>query len=479
MQNKQDQLHAHTFVLGRVVSALTRGEPDAAETPMRRFSTAAVAGLLVGALLAAGFAVWGLLFPGSGTAWRTPGTLIVEGETGNRYLLIDQVLHPVANYASARLLLGPDPKVASVPAKSLGGVPHGSPVGIPGAPDALPTAARLDGREWLVCSTPAPSTSTDGAAAVQDDIAIGAGARTTAGAAADSALLARTPDGTMYLAWHGRRLRLGGRAALVALGYGTAEPWPASSLWAAVLPQGDDLAAPDIPHRGDPGPRIGSTETRIGQVLEVRTDNTASAAGHFLVLSDGLAPLSATETALILGDPKSRDAYPAGSVAAIRVAASDAAALPSSTRKAPSDLPPAPPALTQPLQDRPQDLCVDVQLRTDGTVASAVLAFSDRAPAARPGQPGRTQTGGAIRLVPGSGMLARTPTTANNQDAPLFLVTDLGVKYPLASTEAATALGYAQPDNQSTTVPNTLLGLLPTGPLLDPKAAAQEQPLPK
>jgi type VII secretion protein EccB len=470
MQNNQDQLHAHTFVLGRVVSALTRGEPDAAETPMRRFSAGAVGGVIVAVVTAAGFAVVGLLFAGSGSAWRTPGTLIVEKETGTRYLLIDQTLHPVANYASARLLLGADTRVATVAAKTLAGVPHGSPVGIPGAPDALPDPARLAGRDWLVCST---ATGAD--PAVRDDIALG-GARTVTAPAPDSALVVRTPDGALYLVWHGRRLRIPSRAALVALGYGAAEPWPVSPLWAAVLPVGDDLAAPDVPRRGEAGPPVGGTQTRIGQVLEVPTA-TASPAGHFLVLPDGLAPLSATETALILGDPKSHDAYPGTPVAAIRVSAGDAAAASPSARKAPTGLPATPPALTQPVPDSPRSLCVQLALDPDGALTTASVALTDRAPAPRPGQPGRTPTGGEIRLTPGSGILARTPITSADRESHLFLVTDLGIKYPLASAEAAAALGYPNPDQQAAAIPGTLLGLLPTGPLLDPKAAASAQEL--
>src|SRR5215475_483997 len=106
MQSKKDQLQAHNFVVGRLRSALLRGDADAIETPTRRFSAAGFAGLLVGALLVAGFGVWGLIFPGGNRGWQAPGTIIVEKETGTRYLYLGGTLRPVLNLASARLLAG-------------------------------------------------------------------------------------------------------------------------------------------------------------------------------------------------------------------------------------------------------------------------------------------------------------------------------------------------------------------------------------
>ncbi len=468
MQSKQDQLHAHLFVLGRVVSALTRGEPDAAEAPMRRFSAAAIGGILVAGLVVAGIAVWGLLFPGGGTAWREQGSLLVEKETGTRYVLLDDVLHPVANYASARLVLGPQTKVVSVAAKALNGIPHGQSIGIPGAPDALPAAKSLVGKDWLICSQ---SGSSNGTPVVRDEVALG-GARPTVPPAADSALLVRTPDGSMYLAWHGRRLAVGGRASLVALGYGSAEPWPVSALWVSALLPGDALTAPDVPQRGEPGPQVGALKTRIGQLLETRTGPSETSTSHFLVLPDGLAPLSGIEAALVLGDPRTKDAYPGGAVAAIPVGASDAAAAPASKRSAPTGLPPAPPELTPPVVGRPRTPCVHMILRPDAAVESVEVALAQPDTGGRDGVAGRTPSGGPILLSPGSGMLAQPPVAAGDASTKAYLVTDLGVKYPLASLEAAGALGYSGPGAGMVTVPASLLDLLPTGPVLDPQAAA-------
>ena len=102
MQNRRDQVQAHAFVVGRLVSALLRAEPDAPMTPLRRFVVGTFWGALLGALAVAGFGVYGFISPGGSTAWRAGGALIVEKETGARYVFVEGELRPVVNYASAR-----------------------------------------------------------------------------------------------------------------------------------------------------------------------------------------------------------------------------------------------------------------------------------------------------------------------------------------------------------------------------------------
>ncbi|WP_051969201.1 type VII secretion protein EccB [Kitasatospora azatica] len=58
----------------------------------------------------------------------------------------------------------------------------------------------------------------------------------------------------------------------------------------------------------------------------------------------------------------------------------------------------------------------------------------------------------------------------------LYLITDLGIKFPLASADVAKTLGYT--GTTALPVPTELLALLPTGPSLDPAAASATLPLP-
>src|SRR3982751_603642 len=100
--------------MGRLVSAMMRAEPDEPHTPLRRFVVGMVIGVLLGGLAMAGFAVLGIVNPGGATSWRQAGALVVEKETGARYLFLNGQLRPVLNYASARLIIGGEPNVVRV-----------------------------------------------------------------------------------------------------------------------------------------------------------------------------------------------------------------------------------------------------------------------------------------------------------------------------------------------------------------------------
>ena len=121
---------AHAFVVGRLMSGILRADPDSPLSPVQRFNVGTFIGVIAGVALLGVFFVIGLLFPGASKAWQQPGALVVEKETGARYVYVDGQLRPVLNYTSARLILGGDPKsVVSVSRNSLKGATHGMPVG--------------------------------------------------------------------------------------------------------------------------------------------------------------------------------------------------------------------------------------------------------------------------------------------------------------------------------------------------------------
>lgn len=98
MQSKRDQVHAHTFMMGRLSSSLLMADPDAPESPLGRTTRGVVFGVLVTVLIGAGATVYGLLRPGGNDAWRDGKHLVVNRDTGARYLWTgtDGVLHPCA-----------------------------------------------------------------------------------------------------------------------------------------------------------------------------------------------------------------------------------------------------------------------------------------------------------------------------------------------------------------------------------------------
>jgi type VII secretion protein EccB len=456
VQSRRDQVEAQSYVLGRLTSALVSAEPDAPETPHRRTVTGIVCGILVAALVAAGFAVYGFLVPGAASKWRQAGALIVERETGIRYLFSAGRLRPVLNYASARLLLGAKPKVVSVSAASLRGVPHGQPVGIVGAPDALPVASALRGALWSAC-----------ARAVQDSTGDVRSATTLAIRPADQApqpllpgravvvRLAGEPAADDQLLWNGRRFRLAAPWLSKILGYaGTAVPVEPG--WLDLLPSGVDIAPPRVPGRGEPGPTIDGQPSRIGQLLTVRLDGSAER--HYLLQRDGLSQLTALGYAIASGDPDAAGGEPR------RISLGAVARLPVSRGPAPgAGLPPTPPAPATPGSG--QAWCAHAPAGGMPVLAADRPVGAGGTVHTGPGVARTGRTADAVEVAAGMGGLALAGTT-------LYLITDAGVKYPVAGAAART-LGY--PPESAVAVAPGLLDLLPTGPALDPRAAAGSQ----
>jgi hypothetical protein len=129
MQTRREQVRAYRFVTRRIVSAMVSGEPETIELPMRRLGLAMVGSVIVAALALGIVGAYGLKFPGGSTP--DDNSLVIEKDTGARYVYSGQRLYPVLNYASARLILGvAAPQVQSLSRASLRSLPRSNPVGI-------------------------------------------------------------------------------------------------------------------------------------------------------------------------------------------------------------------------------------------------------------------------------------------------------------------------------------------------------------
>jgi type VII secretion protein EccB len=425
-------------------------------------------GVVIAVLLSAGAFVFGLLKPGTKDSWRASGTLVINKETGSRYLYLGGRLRPVRNYASALLLAGADMKTTTVGSASLSGAPHGAPVGISGAPDVLPEGGDLDTGPWQVCSGSATgSTGTT--------LAVGA---TTAGQGltTSQALLVSGPDKADYLVWQGSKLRLdaAGRAP-EALGYGSTKRVPVSAAFLNSLPSGPDLTPPDVPGRGEGGPSLSGRETRVGEVFQVAVPG--SAVRYYLLRRDGLAPLTATGAALVLGDPDTREKAYGGAAVTVTDLGADALSghlAPQSTGTGTvAELPEAPPKAVGIANG--WTACARVQSAGSGTRVSVALARQSTLGLAAQAPPeGLTPacvTVARITVRPGGGALVHALGAGGGEvGGTVYLVTDTGMKYRLATSKAMESLGYTE--SQAQGLPSPLLAMLPTGPDLSPEAAA-------
>src|SRR5262249_27678297 len=111
--------------------------------------------------------------------------------------------------------------------------------------------------------------------------------------------------------------------------------------------------------------------------------------------------------------------------------------------------------------------CIDYP---PGAAATPTLVFapplaSAALPAAMPGVSASPQTANLISVSPDGGAWIRPQAAPGVGGDSLFLVTDVGVKFPVPTASAALALGYSA--GRAVPVPAALLGLLPTGPALD------------
>ncbi|WP_327113387.1 type VII secretion protein EccB [Streptomyces sp. NBC_01341] len=479
MQSKRDQVQAHTFMMSRLASGMSLGDPDAAESPLVRTTRGTMIGVIITVVIAAGSLLFGLISPGGNDSWKTPKSLIVNKDTGARYLFADGRLRPVRNYASAMLIGGADLKTTNVRTASLRDTPLGTPVGIPGAPDQVPHSGDLDGGPWHVCSTlDAAEDSSTGSAHATAVTTLVVGAPMTGHGMADrDGLLVRGPDKSAYLVWRGSRLRLDAKsAAVVSLGYGSVTARPVSAAFLDALVPGPDLAPPAVPGRGAKGPSLGGRDSTVGQVFQVHVPG--SSPKYYLLRKEGLVPLTDTGAALLLGDPATREKAYDGASPTVGDLGADALKehqAPGSEGLSPGSagLPSSPPHATTVPED--QTACAAVQPDHGGTkVATVLLPVSSLTPTAPSLTDDATRAClpvNATVVRPGHGALVRALTASGAKlGNTTYLVADNGVKHRVPDAEALKALGYTENDVKA--VPSPLLSMLPSGPALSSVAAA-------
>lgn len=430
----------------RLLAAIVMRETDPPYSPLRRLAGATLAGVLVAVLALAATAAYGLRAPGGGTAWRDAGAVVVERETGARFVYRDGRLHPVANYASALLILGSvKPATMLVPRASIAGVPRGVRLGIPDAPDSLPVAGGLLGPPWTVCSRRAESVLFVGPQDVRGGWPL-----------AGSGLLARGPDGSVHLLLAGRRhlVRQPG-VVLPALGWGVRPVTPVAAALLRALPAGADLARIPVVGRGRRSARVPAA--RIGEVFVVSTQDGGRQ--YAVALRDGLAGITQVQADLLIGDPLTGQAVPTV------LGQGEYAALPKLGRLVPpvpaGDLPASSPPLVRP----DGALCAVVRDADGGVDLLVDPAPPDQAAALPTGS--RTSVGGGLAdrvlVPPGRGALVATAGT-------LSLVTDLGVRHELAGPEVLAMLGFT--GVHPVALPAGVVTLVPAGPALDPAKAS-------
>jgi type VII secretion protein EccB len=456
MPSRQDQLHSYQFTVQRAVAALVMRETDPAQSPFRRLAGAGLASVLVAVIGLGGFALYGL-FAGGGSSWRDTGAVIVEKESGARFVYREQELHPVLNYASALLIIGADrPHTVLVSRRSIEGVPRGLPLGIADAPDSLPARGRLVTTGWTVCSVPPTE-----AGRTEAGSALLIGRDATGGRPlGDQGLLLRHPDGGIHLLWHQRRYLLRDTDRVLAALAATRErAVPVAAALLNTLPAGADLVPPPLPALGRPSTAVpGAT---VGDVYLVR--NSGGGRQYAVAERDGLAGITELQASLLLARTGQGEPKP--------VTLGRFAALPKVADLVPTG-PAAPPA-SPPRLAAPDTGAICARVGDDTGVRDVRVAVTppDLRAAARSVPP--TGRGGLLAdqvvVEPGRGAVVESAAAPGASGGAVSVVTDLGRRYVLADPEVLGMLGYR--DVRPVRLPAGLVSLVPAGSALDPAAA--------
>jgi type VII secretion protein EccB len=294
MASRSDQLHSHQFTLQRAVGALAMRDPDPISSPMRRIGGALFASVMIAVLAVAAVGVYGVLRPGTGSAWREGRTMIIEKETGARYVYLNSVLYPVINYTSAVLILGTQESV-TVSRKELVGVPRGTPMGIPGAPDPLPGPEQLLADPWTLCSRPtaAPGGSARGTESVLRIGSAPAGERLAAGG-----VLATDPAGGLHLLWNNRRYALvQPNLVLTAFTWADSSATPMAAALLNAVPVGPDIGRAVTP-RSDKASAVPGF--KVGEVFVVSNPDGNKLYG--VALENGVSTVTAVQATILITD---------------------------------------------------------------------------------------------------------------------------------------------------------------------------------
>ncbi|MFG2902134.1 type VII secretion protein EccB [Streptomyces zaomyceticus] len=514
MASRRDELNAYTFAKKRTVAAFLQPSPSGTEEGAPKPLRAVLPGLIVAALVVAGFGAWGMFKPQAPKGWDTPGTRVIIGkQSTTRYVVLETgkgkdkktLLHPVLNLASARLLLKPDEfQVVQVADKTLdeGKLPRGPIIGIPYAPDRLPTADDAGrAKRWAVCEQPGGGKGASVQKATflfaERDLKLTEGANRLKDG---QVLYVKGQKGAaQFLVDHtGTKypVKADSTGLLTVLVGLDKEPQQVTDDWLATLKTGDEVDFPRIQSNEVgrptqiPGATLTETEARIGNVLVAQT---GSGPQNYVVLPGKVQPVTPFTAWLLINAPQTRELDMDG-----KATAADAASfVPDPTLfHGEANWPKA--------RSKPVNAATGPDARD--TVCSVLTHVGEKgettlATWAGPKYPADITSGGTSTYVtPGTGLLYTQIQGQQKQaGGSLFLVTDTGLRYAVQSNgdsdSAPSEIGAG--DKEQTTdrrpqpsdaqkrlgyekvvpvlVPIEWSEFLSKGPRLDSNSAAQPQ----
>ncbi|MGZ0149063.1 type VII secretion protein EccB [Kribbella sp. WER1] len=469
MATRKDQLQSHQFSVQRMVSALVTRETDPEQPPFKRATSAAFGSVAIMVVALAVVGVYGMVVPGGNKSWSKGDSVIVEKETGTRFVYLDGHLHPVTNYVSALLALGKKGETRRVSQRSLNGVPRGPRIGIPDAPDALPPANKLLTGGWSLCSQPA----IDPSGAHTSESVLMVGQQPAGGTAmADTAMLVEVIEtGDQYLISKGYRHRIT-KSDTVTVGLALAsEPWArVGAAFVAALPDGQPIAPIKLAGIGLPSTAVPDRpKTLIGQLFVVRT--SGGGAQHYIATKNTLLPISDLQFDIQRAYRPMQAAYGGKAPTAIELSLLSVgqSAQPPNTAEE-GRAPRSRPTFVAP-RDGLGTVCATFAPGAELPTVAIDPAMPARDVMTETVKRGKAGTALADRIVvtPGTAAVVEARQSDQAPSGTVVLVTDLGRAYSLSDPKVLSALGYDNVD--PVPIPAALIARVPQGPALNPTAA--------
>ncbi|MFF3269339.1 type VII secretion protein EccB [Streptomyces chrestomyceticus] len=540
MASRRDELNAYSFARKRTTAAFLKPLPNGSIESAPRPLKAVLPSILLGLVVTVGFGACGILKPVAPKGWDTPAQNVIVGDKSTtRYVVLNskgengsnqKLLHPILNLASAKLLLDPKKfQVVKVKEEELDGkIPHGPAIGIPYAPDRLPTEKEAGTpKVWAVCDRPGSGENSKSQQAV---FVLGGKdkAKVLDHGKLDlhQALYVQDPDGQKYLVDENGVAfpfdALAGKAPSPAVKeqqddklrqviFGDAQPQQVTSEWMNTLIKSQmPLTMPRVEKAGTRAAVEGvpSNYSVIGNVLQ------AGDSQKYVVTADGLEKVTNFQAKLLLEGPNATAVKKGGEKMDVIKVSTDSITpkrddkdqvvqfmsnFPGTALWPSEAVTMANAAATRRSSGigdsgKGPDVACSVYHGTSTEYANGAgkaLGFSGAVPKMTTwvgkDYPAAIASGSASYVTPGSGLLYQQ-VTGNAKEGTLFLVTDTGLRYSVPrSNDSATKAGNAEKARDQAqihlgyesvrppTVDKAWSQLLSEGPQLDVESAKKPQ----
>lgn len=474
------QVNGYRFLLRRLEHALIRGDSRMIHDPMRGQSRSMLVGLVLAVIIVGACAVLAFFKPQPSVG---DAQILLSQSNGAIFVRIGERAHPALNVASARLIAGTSENPAAVDDKKLAALQRGPVVGIIGAPLTISGADDMSASDWTVCDTTVAPAAVEptGGTSVQTMVSAGPPVLTDeirTGTAADA--VAVNAGGQTFLLFDGVRapIDLTDRVLAPALGLTGVPVRDVSPGLLNAFPLVPAITAVAIPRAGEPAPPPLPASVRIGSVIKT-TDTSGDSL--FVVLADGVQPISAATADIIRYADPSAEQQPQTLSPALLTSVATVNQLP--VQHYPQVAPTFSDTRAEPV------VCMSWRRGNTETTSSTALLLGRRLPiphgahtvplaGADGGGPGLD----AVYVKPGTGEYVQSvgaePAAAGIGQ--LFYVADTGQRFHIAGPEAAAVLGVRGIDDPAAPrseqklpqpAPWSVLSLLPAGPVLSREAA--------